>query len=113
MEGPSEQYTLHRLHPQVNFNINIHCVFFFHVAHLSFKFSIFFRFTDELSLHLKLLGSVSLGIALLQVLVVFLRRMIIIIIMTMKTLMMMMKNILTTMVMSTIRTKVIVMMMES
>ena len=89
------------------------CILFFHIAHLSFKFSISFRFTDELSLHLKLLGSVSLGIALLQVLVVLLRRMIIIIIMTMKTLMMMMKNILTTMVMSTIRTKVIVMMMES
>ena len=112
MEGPSEQYTLHRLHPQVNFNINIHCVFFFHVAHLSFKFSISFRFTDELSLHLKLLGSVSLGIALLQVLVVLLRRMIIQTrTMTVKKLMMM--NILTTMMMATIRTKVMAMMMES
>ena len=80
---------------------------------MSFKFSISFRFTDELSLHLKLLGSVSLGIALLQVLVVLLRTMIILTrTMTMKTLMMMM-NILTTMMMATITTKVMVMMMAS
>ena len=91
----------------------IHCILFFFILRIChFKFSTSYRFTDELSLHLKLLGSVSLGIALLQVLVVLLRRMIIQTrTMTVKKLMMM--NILTTMMMATITTKVMVMMMES
>ena len=54
------------LHNQI---LCVYC-FFFILRFCHFKFSITFRFTDELSLHLKLLGSVSLGIALLQVLVV-------------------------------------------